>query len=332
MPARVSPAATLQRLDSIDQFRGLAILLMVLANFLADKAIVPAWLKHAPDVGLTVIDLIAPFFIFAIGLTYGPSFRKRIGMLTPGRAAGHFARRWLAIMGIGAIISAGEIAVGRSAGGISWGVLQAIGAAGLVTLPTLLVPPRLRALIGLVILAGYQVLLDASWLPIVLASPHGGMHGALSWSAMLVISTAIADDSLAPDAPAWRLPAWSACALAVGIALALLLPDLVPVSKNRVSASYVLVSTGASGLLFFLFRVSSDRLKVRISLLRAWGKNPMVLYVLHYLLLALVVLPDAPWWHSQASGLLVIIQAAFLVAILGAAAWLLDRRRIIVSM
>ena len=49
-------------------FRGLAIVLMILANFLAGAAVVPGWLKHAPDAGLTVIDLIAPFFIFAIGL------------------------------------------------------------------------------------------------------------------------------------------------------------------------------------------------------------------------------------------------------------------------
>ena len=61
------------RFDAVDQFRGLAIVLMVLANYLAGVDIVPAWLRHAPDIGLTVIDLIAPFFIFAIGITYGIS-------------------------------------------------------------------------------------------------------------------------------------------------------------------------------------------------------------------------------------------------------------------
>ncbi len=65
------------RISSIDQFRGFAILTMVLANYMGGVALIPAWLKHAPDVGLTVIDLIAPFFIFAISLTFGLSFNRR---------------------------------------------------------------------------------------------------------------------------------------------------------------------------------------------------------------------------------------------------------------
>ncbi len=42
------------RLRSIDAFRGFAIVTMVLANYLAGVEWIPAWLKHAPDVGLTV--------------------------------------------------------------------------------------------------------------------------------------------------------------------------------------------------------------------------------------------------------------------------------------
>ena len=49
-----------QRIEAIDQYRGIAVILMVIANYLADVTTVPGWLKHAPDVGLTVIDLIAP--------------------------------------------------------------------------------------------------------------------------------------------------------------------------------------------------------------------------------------------------------------------------------
>jgi len=52
---------------------------MVLADYLAGPEVVPAWLKHAPDVGLTVIDFIAPMFLVAIGLTLGPSFPQASG-------------------------------------------------------------------------------------------------------------------------------------------------------------------------------------------------------------------------------------------------------------
>ena len=322
-------------------FRGLAIIAMVLANYLADIAVVPAALKHAPDVGLTVIDLIAPFFIFAIGVTYGPSLRRRLtaGPWGVAGAAGHFARRCLAFIGIGAVISAGEAALGMGDSLVQWGVLQAIGAAGLIALPAMALPPRWRLAAGIALLGVYQVLLDAAWLPMVLGSSHGGLHGVVAWAAMLVVSTAIADDSRAVDgsggeisASVLRLALWGAAALSVGIALAVLLPELAPVSKNRVSASYVLVSVGSSALLYSVFMFLSDRLGVRVPILESWGKNPLFLYVLHYILLGLVVLPGVEWWHSGAQPWLVACQAAALVGILSLIARGMEKKGVIVSL
>src|SRR5512141_1697418 len=103
-----------KRILSIDQFRGFAILTMVLANFMGGILIIPAWLKHAPDIGLTVIDLIAPFFIFAISLTFGLSFNRRYEKDGPFRTYSFFLTRYLAIIGMGAIISAAETAAGQN--------------------------------------------------------------------------------------------------------------------------------------------------------------------------------------------------------------------------
>jgi fucose 4-O-acetylase-like acetyltransferase len=89
----------------------------------------------------------------------------------------------------------------------------------------------------------------------------------------------------------------------------------------------VLVSLGASGLLFALVLLAVNRLRLRPAYLRWWGMNPLLLYIMHYLLLALVVLPDAPWWHVQAPIPLVVAQAAAILAILSVAAWLLSRRK-----
>ena len=295
---------------------------MVIANYVAEVTTIPGWLKHAPDIGLTVIDLIAPFFIFAIGLTFGASYRSRVARDGAGRTWGHFLRRFLALIGIGAIISAGEVLVGHDASPISWGVLQAIGVAGILTLLVIGFPPLWRALAGLAILAVYQLLLDNLWLSTVLHSEHGGMEGALAWSGMLILSTVIADlwrrSRVSEIGAAWP----SAVALGAG----LLLSMVAPVSKNRVSASYVLVSLGASGLLFALVLLAVNRLRLRPAYLRWWGINPLLLYIMHYLLLALVVLPDAPWWHVQASIPLVVAQAAFIIAVLSVIAWLLSRR------
>ena len=319
-------AADPGRIESIDKYRGLSIMLMVLANFLADVRSVPAWLAHAPDVGLTVIDLIAPFFIFAIGLTYGPSYRRRLSRDGLGRTWGHFLRRSLALIGIGAIISAGEVLVGENAGRLSWGVLQALGAASIVTLALISLAPWARAFAGLVLLGAYQVLLNWSWLPTVMSSGHGGLEGSLAWAAMLVLGTAIADlwhrRAERKSALLWT----SLAALGAGAALAYFLPTLAPISKNRVSASYVLVSLGASGLLFACVSLLVDRFRLRAGFLSWWGANPLLLYVMHYLLLAPFVLPGIPRWHAEAPVPLVIAQAAFIVALLGLFAWLLARR------
>ncbi len=56
------------RYMSIDVFRGIVIVAMVFVNTLSEFNTTPAWSKHAIDFGLTYVDLVAPFFIFAIAL------------------------------------------------------------------------------------------------------------------------------------------------------------------------------------------------------------------------------------------------------------------------
>jgi predicted acyltransferase len=355
------------RLEAIDQFRGFAIVTMVVANYLDGVQTAPPWLKHAPDVGLTAIDFVAPFFIFAIGLTFGMSARRRAGRDGWRRTAFHFIKRYLAILGIGALGSALSSWYGVPA---SWGVLQAIGVAGLLTLAAIALPTLWRAAAGLVLLAGYQLLLDRFWLEAVLVAPHGGLPGSLAWGAMMILATVLADlyrpaqrhlgqphggerhraqpgasqphpaqpHAVQPQAsqpqaaqacpgqprprkPRWAFPAAAAGTLAVGILLSL----LVVVSKHRVSASYVLITLGASGLLYAGFDLL-ERGRFRIPLLTAWGVNPLLLYILHFLLLGVVFVPDIPALYAQASAWVVVLEiVALLAALSGIAVWL--RRR-----
>ena len=242
------------RIASLDQFRGFAILTMALANYMGGVILIPAFLKHAPDIGLTVIDLIAPFFIFAIGLTFGMSFRHRLEREGAFKTYTQFVIRYLAIIGLGAIISAGETAVGENSSGIDWGVLQAIGMAGLITLMVIRLPSIYRWIIGAGILVVYQVVLDTFLLNLTLHSPHGGLFGSLNWGAMMILGTALADLFHAEGKR--KLFAWASLGvLAVGIGLAFLLP----VSKHRVSSSYVLITLGISALLFLLFNWLVER-------------------------------------------------------------------------
>ena len=172
------------RLDAIDQFRGFAILLMVLADYLSRIQSVPAWLKHAPGVGLTVVDLIAPMFIFAIGLVYRPSLQRR--HLRDGRrqTVFHFIRRFLALIGIGTLTPVGY----------SWGLFQTIGGAGLVSLLVIWLPSLVRLIIGIVVLGGYQVLLDNVWIGRVTPSSSWcEIEGVIGWAMMLILASVLAD-------------------------------------------------------------------------------------------------------------------------------------------
>jgi hypothetical protein len=230
----------------------------------------------------------------------------------------------MTLVGLGALFSAGEALLLEP--GVTWGVLQAIGVAGLFTLPVIFLPAWSRIALGLALLGAYQWLLDRFWLQTVLHSSHGGLPGALGWAALLMLATALADLALGlrgavPALHGLRNLAWAtALTLASGLALAL----WVPVSKNRVSASYILISLGASAGVFMLFSLLNGRL--RLPFLSAWGQNPLALYALHLLLLGLMVLPGVPGWYAAAPAWLVGLQAAGLVLALSGVAAALARR------
>ena len=316
-----------KRITSIDLFRGFAILTMVPANFMVGIQIIPAWLKHAPDVGLTVIDLIAPFFIFAISLTYGLSFSHRLARDGAFRMYSYFLTRYLAIIGLGAIISAAETASGQNPSGIDWGVLQAIGMAGLVTLLVIRLPSIYRWLIGAGILVVYQLILNNFLLNLTLRSPHGGLFGSLDWAAMMILGTCLADLFHGEERAKKVFPWASLAIMAAGILLAI----YAPISKHRVSSSYVLITLGISALLFLLFNWVSGHLHWNSQLLLAWGKNPLVLYFFHYLLIGIFFLPGIPSLYAAAPLWVVILELVFLLVVISATAVWMNRKNIIIA-
>jgi len=323
---------------------------MVFANFLADIRIVPPWLKHSPDTGLTVIDVVAPAFILAIGLTYGSSFTRRKAAFGTGPAIGQFLRRSFALMGIGAVISAGEGLTGVSGRVIDWGVLQAIGAASLLTLPLIARPGWLRAAAGVALLAIYHVGTTLFFEDHVLTSSHGGIWGSVSWASMLMLASVFGDlltrarDAHGPDERSDSGDRGSdggqggrvvlaGLLVAAGMATAgLLLSPAIPISKPRVSVSYVLVSLGISGSAFWLLEGVGRWRSVRLPVFAWWGRNPLTLYILHYFLLAIVVLPGLDWWHVGAPAWLVVVQALAILGCLSVVARVMVRRGMVLTM
>jgi len=312
-----------QRIQAIDQFRGFAILCMVLINYGMGVQTLPDWLKHSQDIGMTFADLGTPVFVFAIGLTYGLSFRRRAASHGLPAALGHFLRRYLAFLGIGAIITAGQTMLGKELESLDWGVLQAIGFAGLMTLLVINLPTAIRLGFGLGLLALYQVLLDRYWLLVVLGSQHGGLPGSLSWAAVLILATVIGD--LYHDESRRKYVPWASLTLLVaGFVLAV----VIPVSKNRVSATYDLITLGFSGLIFSIFYL----MNFRLDCFAAWGQNPLLLYLLSFLVTGLFALPPVPGWYEWAPLWLVGVQAAVMVAVLSGLALHWYKRGLIFSM
>ena len=327
MNESISANLTSHRNPAIDQFRGLASLLMVLANYLGGIDTIPAWLKHAPDIGLTIIDLIAPFFIFAIGLTYVLSWKRRKTTQGRRKTYQHFFTRFMAIIGIGAVLSAGEIWLKVDNVTINWGVLQAIGVAGLLTLFVIDLPAVWRAGIAIVLLLGYQYMLDHFWLTYVLQAPHGGLPGAISWGGMLILATVLADIFHDPSHKKLFLPS-SLLTLVIGIAVSF----IIPISKHRVSISYVLISLGISAILFYFINWIVNKFRLHARILQSWGKNPITLYILHLLCIGIFYLPGIPSWYNQAAIWVVILQASVLVGILSLMAIWMEKKQLFLSL
>ena len=308
------------RLDTIDQFRGGAVILMALTHFLMGVAWIPSWLKNTNGYGFAPPDLIASMFIFTIGLTYGLSFRRRIQRDGFWPTQVHFIRRSLALIGLGFLITPEPH---------NWGLFQTLGVAVFVTLLVIRLPGWIRLVAGAALQIGYQLLLDFSRGSIGFETVGSGILWSLSWSAMLILATVLAD--------LFHNPRYGrkACLGGAGLALALgLLVSLwIPVSEVWGTSSYVLIGLGGSAILFICFDWLSTRLRLRLPWLSAWGLNPLVLYVLHYYLWVLVFLmPKTPAWHQQAPVWLIGLQAVAFIGVLTGIAWFLQRRQWFISM
>jgi predicted acyltransferase len=88
----------IQRSESLDLLRGIAISGMVLSGGIPFDGVMPAWMYHAqvppplhkftPIAGITWVDLVFPFFLFAMGAAFPFAFRGKIERQMPLWAIG----------------------------------------------------------------------------------------------------------------------------------------------------------------------------------------------------------------------------------------------------
>jgi predicted acyltransferase len=319
------------RLTSIDGFRGAAVVLMVIGNYAAGIRWVPAALKHQPDIGMTVADVVAPWFIIAVALTVRLSMLRRTEQIGRGAAMSRFAVRCLSLIGIGAIITAGQAMSLSPDIILSWGVLQAIGAAGLLLLPFIFTPTWVRLLVALFYFTLYQILLDNVFLDIVIKSNHNGLLGSLSWGGLLMIGTVLADVFHGMKRFGQRLALLLASG-AVSLGLGFFLSIWFPISKHRASVSYMGLCLGISLLVFAIFHILLDRHAGWLPWLQRIGRNPLGLYIAHLLLLGIFAAPGVDIWYAGAPIWLSLIQLAIIMAIFIWLSVFLEKKRWIIKL
>ncbi len=116
------------RIKAIDALRGLAIIGMVLAGSIGWNSGLPAWMFHCqtpppdyafhPEVrGITWVDLVFPFFLFAMGAALPLAMRSRISRgETSGRLIAGQIKRWLTLALFGFAIGNAYRVNGSAAG------------------------------------------------------------------------------------------------------------------------------------------------------------------------------------------------------------------------
>ena len=257
---------TTQRDLSLDAFRGLTVLLMIIVNIQGNGDAAYAALKHAEWHGLTFADLVFPWFLFIVGLSVPLALdRAHSGSPWP-----QVIRRTLLLFALGVILS--WLIRPVEFGQIRWmGVLQRIAFVYLACAALLL---WTRGWVTAAAMAGAALLLH-SWLLFVAVdgvnslTEGAGLNAALdqqwlpgrllrkTWDPEGVLSTLPAIGSGLLGVAAMRSGLDGRRNTGLGLTLLLggaLLSLIIPVNKALWTASFVLITAGLALLLWMVMR------------------------------------------------------------------------------
>jgi predicted acyltransferase len=312
---------------------------MVFVNTLGGFSNIPAWSKHSIDFGLTYVDLVAPFFIFAIGLTYHMSFIHHLKVDGKLNTYTYFIRRYFALIGIGFF---GSITFTQQGVTFGWHVLQAIGLAGLIALIFIDFNQIIRLFAGLILGVAYQlalpVMITVNGLQmtvgdLIFRDVHGGLLGGIGWAAIMIISSAMAE-SLEKSRLADFLKIGSGLTL-IGIIihgtwLIFGMTGQWGISKERVTLSYILVSVGLACLIFYFFWYLYDFRKItggQSQFFKPMGRNPIFLYIFHGILIGV----SRQFLIAESQTILVVLSGIFNVIIVWIFGYWMNKKNIFIA-
>lgn len=317
-PAQAASISKAARLISLDAFRGLTILLMLLVNNAAVDTATPAQLTHAPwNGGIHLADLVFPWFLFCVGVAIPYSVASaRAKGLSSWRCTLKIAQRTLVLVFLGCLIDSSEMKTPV----FSMDVLQLIGMAYFVGALCYFLPRRARAAFAGMLLIAYWaaikflpvpgmgsgaftesqnliVYLDRLWL----TRYHlDGLTSVVPTAALVMIGTVFGDSlRLERKTSQWRIAhllTWGLILLVLGWVWNLSLPFNKPVW----TPSYILFSAGSAALTFALLYWATEA--------RGWakwffplivfGSNAIAAYVIPILAKTLIL----QQWTAPGSG------------------------------
>jgi predicted acyltransferase len=104
--SNTTPVDSSGRLISLDAFRGITIAAMLLVNFPGSEEYVYAPLRHSAWNGISPTDLIAPFFLFIVGVAIAFAYTKRLDAgMSPGKMYPKLIIRALKIFAVGMFLN-----------------------------------------------------------------------------------------------------------------------------------------------------------------------------------------------------------------------------------
>jgi len=317
----------IKRSLAIDVFRGISVSAMVFVNIVGIFNNTPAWSKHPSDFGLTYVDLVAPFFIFAISLTYHMSFKRKKEENGSFDAYLQFLRRYGALIGFGFL---GAISFSATGISFSWGVLQAIGFAGIFTLFFIDLRILARFIISISLLIIYhilshvEVIIDGTPFVIsdlILNDSHGGFIGGFGWAILMLMTTIVGE--LFENKDMIKIFIFGILFSTIGVVLSF----IFGISKHRVNISYTTLSIGLGCIFFCMLWGIYEKKELtqgRSIIFQPQGKNAFSLYVFHgaLFLFTVLLIPDSIGWG------IVLIIGFVNILIIWAVAFILDRNKI----
>ncbi len=284
------------RLLVVDLFRGLAVLGMLIYDYVPFFSYnEPRILQHGRTDFLLPGDFVAPFFLFTMGMSLAFTWTNRRSKGVPEKQIfKQVLYRVFMLILIGLVVDETKAMLVGMQFGFRWGVLETLGVSYLITYLVLRLNLfwRITAITSLLATHFALTATVPAYVKILNTYAHGSPFGVLGW-AVISIFGMMAGERLVRGAVDYE---WWLYKVGCSLVLLGVIANMffAPFSKNQVSISYALLSSGVSVLVFMvlygLIEVWHWQWLITIMKpLKDFGKAALTVWILQYILAAPII-------------------------------------------